>query len=109
MKVICHTSIKYAVVNENNFYHSINLKFQKSLNFSKTSLHKSKIFSEHLEIKILQTTFNFERLEMVVYQKMFALNPVFCVYQNGLFELLSMIMLQNIVEAVWRPLKVFLA
>ena len=60
VKVICHTSIKSALVNESNFYHSMNLKFQKSLNFLKTSLSQSKIFSEHLEMIISQNTFDFK-------------------------------------------------
>ena len=54
VKVIGHTSSKYAVVNRNNFHHSMILKFHKNSNCSKTSIVKSKIFSKHLKMIILQ-------------------------------------------------------
>ena len=44
VKIIGHTSSRYAVVNKNNFSHSMILKFHKNSNCSKTSIVKSKIF-----------------------------------------------------------------
>ena len=79
--------------------------FTKNLNFSKTSLVMSNIFFEDIEMIISHKSFDFEWHRIPAYQKMLALNPVFCVCQNGLSEPLTMIMLQNIVEAVWRLLK----
>ena len=58
---------------------------------------------------ISQNNFDFEQHGIAVYQKMLALNPVFCVCQNGLTELMTMIMLCHFVEAVWRLKKFFLA
>ena len=79
VKAIGHTSSKYAVVNRNNFHHSTILKFHKNLCWWKTSHVKSKIFSEHLEMIISQNNFDFEQHGIAIYQKMLALNPVFCV------------------------------
>ena len=74
VKVIGHTSGKYAVVNRNNFYDSTILKFYKNLNCSKINLVMPKIFSEHLET---HNTFDFEWHGIAAYEKMLALNPVF--------------------------------
>ena len=58
---------------------------------------------------ISQNNFDFEQHGIAIYQKMLALNPVFCVCQNDLSELLTMIMFCHFVEAVWRLKKFFLA
>ena len=64
-----------------------------------------KIFSEHLET---HNTFDFEWHGIAAYEKMLALNPVFCVCQNGLSELLTMIMLQNTdAKAFWGFVRLF--
>ena len=106
MKVIGHTSGKYAVVNRNNFYDSTILKFYKNLNCSKINLVMPKIFSEHLET---HNTFDFEWHGIAAYEKMLALNPVFCVCQNGPSEMLIIIMFCQFAEAVWRLQKFFSA
>ena len=72
----------------------------KNLNCSKTGLVMQKIFSEHLKMIISKYPFDFQKQRIIVHQKFFALNPVFCVCQNNISELLGMIMLQNIGEAV---------
>ena len=56
---------------------------------------------------ISQNNFDFEQHGIAIYQKMLALNPVFCVCQNDLFELLTIIMFCHFVEAVWRLKKFF--
>ena len=109
LKFIGHTSSKYPVVNKNYLYHFMILKFHKISNCSKTSLVRSKIFSERLGMIISQYPYDFQQHGIALYQEMLAVNPVFCVCQNGLSELLTMIMLRHIVEAVWWLMKYFLA
>ena len=117
LKFIGHTSSKYPVVNKNYLYHFMILKFHKISNCSKTSLVRSKIFSEHLQMIILPNTFDFEWHGIASYQKMLVLNPGFCVCQNpgfcvcqnGLSELLTIIMLWHFTNAVWRLQRFFSA
>ena len=60
LKFIGHTSSKYPVVNKNYLYHFMILKFHKISNCSKTSLVRSKIFSEHLRMIISQNPCDFK-------------------------------------------------
>ena len=60
LKFIGHTSSKYPVVNKDYLYHFMILKFHKISNCSKTSLVRSKIFSEHLRMIISQNPCDFQ-------------------------------------------------
>ena len=90
MKVIGHTSTWYAVVNKVNSFHSMILKFYKTLNCWKTSDAMFMKSSEHSKMIIFHNKFHFEWNWMAFNQKIPGMNPIFWLCKNAS---LTMIML----------------
>ena len=67
------------------------------------------IFSGHFEMIISQYNFYFGWHGIAFYQKMLGLNSVYCLCQNYLSEMLSVIIFCNFGKAAWTLRKFFIA